>query len=153
MYTYSDKNFEIEVTSKYIGRKAMPDMKQNTNYHIVSVKNKKTGDVDTFEFWNSLIHQGRRKKVYGREVSDVELHEDEQRTALTCLVEDAIAGDMDIDEFVAEFGYEGEKVSKILRIYNACRAEKEKLIALLRCPMDSLYDLVNALTEEENAAY
>lgn len=153
MYTYIDKKFEIEVTSKYIGQKSMPDMKKNTNYHIVSVKNKKTGDVETFEFWNSLIHMNRKKKVYGREVSDVELHEDEQREALTCLVDDAIAGSMDIDEFVSEFGYEGEKVSKVLRIYNGCKEEKEKLIALLRCPVDSLYDLVNALTEEENAAY
>lgn len=129
----------------------MPDMKQNTNYHIVSVKNKKTGDVETFEFWNSLICMKRTKKVYGKEFPDLELRNSELREALTCFVDDALAGDMDIDEFASEFGYEGEKISKVLRIYNGCKEAKEKLLNLLNCPVNRLYDLINALREEENA--
>lgn len=151
MYTYVGKDCELEVTSKYIGGKPMPDLPKNTNYHIISVRNKKTGIVETFEFWNSLVCMNRTKKVCGKEFRDLELHEDELRNALMCIVDDAIAGDTDIDEFVSEFCYGNEKVSKVLRIYNACQETKKKLLDLLDCQVNTLCDISNKLREEENA--
>ena len=64
------------------------------------------------------------------------------REVLECCCSDAISGDMSIDDFQSEFGY--EKASELIRVYNACKSTLGKFKYLFIDP----YELSNYLREK-----
>lgn len=91
--------------------------------------------IQKFSYWGSQVDYDAKKS---------ELDADDLENALECFVSDAIAGDMDIDEFASEFGY--EKVSECITARKACIATRNKL-AKLGIEGDDLYNISNALHE------
>lgn len=73
-----------------------------------------------------------------------ELNESDLLQAFECFLSDAIAGDMDFEDFCNEFGYD-EDSRRAERIHNACQEHKE-LFESLEIDND-LYDFSNEFRE------
>ncbi len=96
--------------------------------HIVTVRRKEY-PPQKFDFFSSEIdYVGDKNRL-----DDVGL-----KGALECFVSDAIAGELDIDEFHSEFGY--EKVSESLKVHKGCVKAKAQFEAL-GIDLDELYEL------------
>lgn len=65
--------------------------------------------------------------------------------AFRCILEDALSGNMDIDEFMNEFGYEDLEDAR--RIHYLCIKTKDKIDTF----NFDIYDLINEIIDYENA--
>ncbi len=96
--------------------------------HIVTVRRKEY-PPQKFDFWSSVVdYLGDKNKLDDAGLKD----------AFECFVSDAIAGDMDIDEFHSDFGY--EKVSESTKVHKGCVNAKKQFEAL-GIDLDELYEL------------
>ena len=96
--------------------------------HIVTVRRKEY-PPQKFDFWSSVVdYLGDKNKLDDAGLKD----------AFECFVSDAIAGDMDIDEFHSDFGY--EKVSECLAAHKGCVKAKAQFEAF-GIGTDKLYEL------------
>ncbi len=96
--------------------------------HIVTVRRKEY-PPQKFDFYGSVVDY----------LGDINRLDDAGlKNALECFVSDAIGGDMDIDEFSSEFGY--EKVSECLAAHKGCVKAKAQFEAF-GIGTDKLYEL------------
>lgn len=125
-------NHEIMITQK----RGVPSKNWgHTRYkHAITLKTPRHA-AQKFYFYSSRVdYQGEKST----------LDNDGLKDALECFVSDATAGDMDIDEFQGEFGY--EKASDCIKAHKGCIATADKM-AKLGISGDDLYDIANALQE------
>lgn len=89
-----------------------------------------------FNFYDSVMHFEE-----GREY----LTEEDLKFAFRCFLEDALAGLLDFEDFLAEFGYD-EREGK--RIWKDCQKQFEKAKKLGFENEEDLADALNELTEK-----
>jgi hypothetical protein len=123
----------LEITSTFLGDKAW-DVKglntTNRNNHLITVKNTDTNKKVTFDFWASIANPGIET-------------EEELLSAFECFVSDSIAGDMDVFDFISEFGY-SDDMKEAKRIYKACTTSNKKLRKVYD---GDIYELANELNQ------
>jgi len=90
------------------------------------------GHKSSFDFWNNIYNKTPEKIG-----------------SMSMLLNDAIFGLYDIDEFSKEFGY--TKISECLRVYRGCRATLRKIKKLYNVNNDDIYKLADALNKLENS--
>ena len=100
--------------------------------------------TETVHFLRVLLDKGSAG-VFPDGAHVKEIDADGLKFAFYCLVSDADAANMDIDEFSAEFGY--KKVSECLRVYRACQANAAKLVTL-GIAHHQICDILNELQEQ-----
>ncbi len=100
--------------------------------------------TETVHFLRVLLDKGSAG-VFPGGAHIKEIDADGLKFAFYCLVSDADAANMDIDEFSAEFGY--KKVSECLRVYRACQANAAKLVTL-GIAHHQICDILNELQEQ-----
>lgn len=122
------KNFEI--TAVYAGDKCSPWDKSNYNYYKISVKNTETRKRTTFNFWCSIAHP------------EIE-NENDILEAFECFLNDATAGDYDIDDFYREFYGDGE-IENALKAWRGCKKAYKNAVRVVG-DIDTVYDLLNEL--------
>lgn len=102
------------INSTYKGDKnwkATGNCPSNWNNHRVTVTNTVTGKRTSFDYWESIAKH---------EITD----DKGNITALYCFFSDAIAGDMDFDDFCNEFGYDSP--SKAYHTWKECQKSRDK---------------------------
>lgn len=131
----------LTVRAQFIGTKSalFDDGSKDTasRHHRITVKNEVNGNEVAFDYYPSLMNP----RVTSR---------DEILSALSCFIMDAYSGEMSLDDFTSEFGYNSNKfpVSQILEVYDACHDSYCKLQYLFEDDNDSL-DSLKAMLEEE----
>lgn len=132
--------------------------------HKLTISVKTNHGKEDFEFYNSLAayeeHREKQKTAYlvhdgvFGDKSDLEKAIRKAKKvdvdfgfALYCFVSDALAGEMSLDEFCSEFGYNGSemKVSQIVATHEGCKTNANKVRALIGDA--DIYDLINDLSE------
>lgn len=108
----------VEIKSEYFGFKEWPCDSTNTNYHKILLRNLKTKKHTHFDFWASKAHP---------RIED----EKDLMEAFECFLTDAMAGDMEFEQFCQEFGYDvyredGYPNANAKRIWKKCRISREK---------------------------
>jgi len=122
----------IVINSTFKGDKLWKALENVRNYnrHIVTISHNKKRL--SFEFWSSL--------------NEGELKTDESNvSAFYCFLSDSCAGEMDVFDFISEFGYEDIKEAK--RIYKACEKSLLKFKNVFAC---DLYELINEIQDTYN---
>lgn len=106
---------KIKISAEYIGDKKSSWSDENWHNNRVTVKS--NGRQFSFDFWGSIINPECRS------VSDL-------KHAVYCAVSDARSGDMEFNDFCAEFGYNTDSI-KAHEAWKACRAMKKKVDRVL----------------------
>jgi len=143
-YTYKLAGVELKVTPRYkdtvqgfpFGEDSLPH-----NHFVIRVQNPQRGIARSFNYYGSAADQENGRKT---------LNKEETLRTLDCLLSDATAGLMDLNEFVAEFGYKGDCL-KAIRIYNECKRSTIKLRDL-GIEGDLLYEVSNAIQDQAEAS-
>lgn len=122
------KNKKIEVSSRYVGYDTPPFGGNKRSHFKVSIAvSGKGGDrIFRSDFWQ------RDKKMSAQDL----------REALECFCSDAISGDMSVEDFRDEFGY--DDIDRLFKVHNACKDCLENFRHLGLDP----YELSNWLREK-----
>lgn len=106
----------------------------NNNSYTIYLYSSEAGEkkATRFDFWCSLAHPV--------------LTDEGLCNAFNCFVSDALAGDMDFEMFMAEFGYDWKKIKEAKKIWQACKESLKKLQSIYK---GDIYDLANFLKEQE----
>ena len=137
-YTNQENEISIEVSAKLVEfRKGFPFDKRDESYHGHFKITLQTGSgSETFDYYGS---------AHDREIGKKELSDDDLKGALRCIVDDALYGEMDFDEFCGEMGYD-EDSRNAEQIHKACIKTGEHLSGI-GISGDTLYTIVNDLNE------
>ena len=131
----------FKVKSKFIGTKESPwsgegNYPRNFNNHIIMVKNLKTKVKITFEFWGSKVDPVINDKY-------------NLLNAFYCFLGDAISGESTLEEFLSDFGYDGENIKRGIKAWRACRNNSmPKANRLIQGSEFDLYEIANKLGED-----
>lgn len=125
---YNDK--QIFITSQYLGNKEWHAQRQNYHNHTLIVSFQE--NHIPFEFWGSLAQP--------------EIQTDDQNiSAFYCFLSDAVAGDMDFNEFCNTFGYDID-TPEAENVWNACYEATQKV----KSTFDDLYELMDFLKKKHH---
>lgn len=100
---------------------------ENWNHYNITITNTETGRRARFDFWASIAHPELETEY------DV-------INAFRGLVEDAIGGDMQFEEFCTAYGYTND-IHKAHKAWKSRQRSAEKMHRI-GCPM---YDLINSM--------
>jgi hypothetical protein len=132
-------NKRFEVKGKFLGANKPDWDKENLHNNFrIFVKNLENQKKVSFLFWDSIENYEKGK---------TELTEEDLIYCFKMLLEDALnyLENPDIDEFAKELGY--EKVSDVIRAFNGCKKQLEKVIKLGIDTNEEIYELINAITK------
>ena len=137
-YTNAEKEIGIDITYEYLEVvQGFPHSKTDDSYHN--------------HFRITLTTEaGRIAQDYYGSAHDYEhgkktLTDDDLKGALRCIVDDALYGQMDFEEFCGELGYD-EDSRNAEKIHKACIKTSEELQSI-GIGGDDLYTIVNDLSE------
>lgn len=132
----------FEVTGKWVGVVSGfpndPTDKYSHHQFRITVKNLQTGGRISFNFYGSYADFERGIKA---------LDGGALRNAFMSFVDDAIAGEMSIEDFADEFGYDITE-ARTRKIHRACEVQLEKA-EKIGIVGDELYNLSNKLRRME----
>lgn len=124
---------EFEITTKSLGDEPAMWDNRNTNYHVVTVKNKSNGKSTRFDFWCSMA-QPEFKTEY-----DV-------LNAFYVFVSEALSGLGTFSNFCYEFGYDTDS-RKAEKTFRACQKSFEKFKNVSGYSIEEMYNFINELSE------
>ena len=130
--TESGKSYSVEMTAKHIGTTTKFS---NGINNVFNVKAKVGENSVSFKY-----HTSQADYNNGIHVMDAQ----NLQFALHCLLMDAISGEMSLEDFISEFGYDNKTGRNIHR---KCEKQLEKATFLF----SDIYEACNALNELENA--
>lgn len=122
------KNFEI--SSFYAAEKESLWGAPAERHYKITVRNTETKKRTSFNFWCSIVHP------------EIET-EDDILGAFSCFLNDATAGDYDIDDFYREFCGDGE-IEEAVKPWRSCKKSLEKAKRVIG-DIDTIYELLNDL--------
>ena len=134
---------KLTIKSKWVGeRTGFPfDDKDTLEHNIFNITISRKVDSKTvrrqFKFYDSYQNYLDGKR---------ELSKEDTLFAFRCIIEDAIYGSYDFDDFCGELGYSNDSI-RALKMYKACKRTLNKLMDL-GIYESELYDIVNKLSEE-----
>lgn len=137
-YENTKNDISLDVSAKYEETvRGFPFDKKDQMYHnhfLITVSN--VFGSETFDFYGSANDCEKGKKV---------LDDEGLKSALRCIVSDALSGGMDFGEFCSEYGYDEDSCTSH-RIYKECEKTSGKFQNVLSNE-DDWYTIVNDLNE------
>lgn len=137
-YTNAEKEIGIDVEYNFVDWvQGFPNDKTDTGYHghfKIALLSRDTRKE--FDYYGSSHDAGNSKDT---------LSDDDLKGALRCIVDDALFGRMDFEEFCSELRYDDDS-RKAERIHKACIKTFEEL-SELGLIEDDFYTIINDLQE------
>lgn len=110
------------------------DKNRTHNRYNITVSNKATKERMRFYFYTSIANP---------EIESANQLID----AFDCILDEALNGDMDFDEYCSEFGYDGYLSSR--KVYNACQKSLAKVLRVVG-DIEQVYDLHDEIIDLQN---
>ncbi len=114
------------------------DKKDTTLHNQFAV----TVSVDEQKGRTFLYYESHKDYMAGKE----EMADKDMKYAFRSIIEDAISGQMDFDDFCSEYGYD-EDSRRAERVWNECKKSLNK-VESMGISGDELYEIINQLSEQ-----
>ena len=119
---------DFEISNEYSGSKcALWDNDSYDRHNVITVKNLKTGDKFSFDYWTS------------RAKPDI-TEESELMDALDCYFTDASYGENDFDDYCREMGY--DVPDNIYQSWKACRNARRNVERCIGINWSDVADMI-----------